>query len=400
MKDKIIDYVTQTPENTNPAVLNTLLKDLKEPSIDSADVVKIVKDEFAGGVGYVAGKEIVVVYPETQLDFQDAGGMELYLHQTTTNDFMLPVEGETYIVKWDGTEYEVICSSFNNDPFLGNKSMLGLTGGEEYPFAIIENSGEIGIATTEQAASHTISVIRKKITYSLINSNYLPVATNDSFGLVKDNKYIFDLTKEQTQATIEEWIMIAKDPTNELYYKLYEDTIQKAYSVSGYPTTHFRIGTSIYAYRTYTPNAAGLYDWKNWEDEWANCYASTLRLSASNYDKQLSVQGLKGWNIRNNSNLPYGYVGIAADSLMAQHYVQANAFIFDPGESTDYFTLAVDKDGNITLVKTRVSNDYELNTVQIPTSENMILKSSTEGSTKQFKITVDDSGTITATEVS
>ena len=49
MKDKIIDYVTQTPENTNPAVLNTLLKDLKEPSIDSADVVKIVKDEFAGG---------------------------------------------------------------------------------------------------------------------------------------------------------------------------------------------------------------------------------------------------------------------------------------------------------------------------------------------------------------
>jgi hypothetical protein len=52
LKDKIIDYVTQTPENTNPAVLNTLLKDLKEPSIDSADVARIVKDEFDGGVGY------------------------------------------------------------------------------------------------------------------------------------------------------------------------------------------------------------------------------------------------------------------------------------------------------------------------------------------------------------
>lgn len=46
MEDKIIDYVTQTPENTNAAVLNTLLKDLKKPSIDSADAVKIVKDEF------------------------------------------------------------------------------------------------------------------------------------------------------------------------------------------------------------------------------------------------------------------------------------------------------------------------------------------------------------------
>ena len=52
MEDKIIDYVTQTPENTNAAVLNTLLKDLKGSTIDSADVVKIVKDEFAGGVGY------------------------------------------------------------------------------------------------------------------------------------------------------------------------------------------------------------------------------------------------------------------------------------------------------------------------------------------------------------
>lgn len=46
MENKIIDYVTQTPENTNPSVLNTLLGDLKGSSIDSADIVKIVKDEF------------------------------------------------------------------------------------------------------------------------------------------------------------------------------------------------------------------------------------------------------------------------------------------------------------------------------------------------------------------
>ena len=107
MEDKIIDYVTQTPENTNAAVLNTLLKDLKGSSIDSADVVKIVKDEFAGGVGYVASKEIVTLYPETQLDFIEKNGS--YAHQTTTSDFMIPVAGETYTIKWDGTEYECAC---------------------------------------------------------------------------------------------------------------------------------------------------------------------------------------------------------------------------------------------------------------------------------------------------
>ncbi len=52
MVDKIINYISETPENTNPAILTTLLGDLNKQSdtkIDSADVVKIVKDEFAGG---------------------------------------------------------------------------------------------------------------------------------------------------------------------------------------------------------------------------------------------------------------------------------------------------------------------------------------------------------------
>lgn len=53
MVDKIINYISETPENTNPAILTTLLGDLNKQSdtkIDSADVVRIVKDEFVAAL--------------------------------------------------------------------------------------------------------------------------------------------------------------------------------------------------------------------------------------------------------------------------------------------------------------------------------------------------------------
>ena len=399
MKDKIIDYVTQTPENTNAAVLNTLLKDLKEPSIDSADVVKIVKDEFAGGVGYVAGKEIVAVYPETQLDFSDSDD-GLYVHQTTTSDFMLPVVGETYTVKWDGTEYECACSAINTYPVLGNLSMLDSAGGEECPFIIIEQVGAILIGTAEQEASHTISILRTETTYSLINSNYLPVATKDSVGLIKDKKYIFDLTKEQTQETIREWLIIANDETNDLYYKLGKNNIRKAYRVKGYPTTHFTIYTDNQHYISFKPNADGLYDWTNEEDKYLELYAPTLTLLEMNgFEKKLDMGAIRGFSL-NTNNLQDSWVGVTVDSLIARKFVEAEGFNFCTAGNMYYYLLSSDDKGNLTLDKYPRNGYAALSSVQIPTSENMVLKSSTEGSTKQFKITVDDSGTITATEVS
>lgn len=286
-------------------------------------------------------RTLTEILPDTLVPFHDNGSGRVV---SIPVDFTFE-EGGKYHVVFDREEYDLVYSA---GLVLSDESSL--------IFKLLVSNGDLEIYS-DLSGSHTIQLYSVDEIVHKLPDKYVGIDSADVARIVKDE------------------------------------------FVSGYPTTHFRIDTSIYAYRTYTPNADGLYDWKNWEDEWTNCYASTLHLSASNYDKQLSVRGLKGWNIRNNSNLPYGYVGIAADSLMAQHYVQANAFIFDPDESTDYFTLAVDKDGNITLVKTRVSNDYKLNTVQIPTSENMILKSSTEGSEKQFKITVDDSGTITATEV-
>ena len=61
--------------------------------------------------------------------------------------------------------------------------------------------------------------------------------------------------------------------------------------------------------------------------------------------------------------------------------------------SADSDTPEITWDGNIGVIK-------KLDKKYIPSELNeVILQSSTSGSTKKFKITVDDSGTISATEV-
>ncbi len=76
------------------------------------------------------------------------------------------------------------------------------------------------------------------------------------------------------------------------------------------------------------------------------------------------------------------------------YFISAPNNIYTTGiASADSDTPEITWDGNIGVIKT-IDPKY------IPSELNeIILPSSTSGSTKQFKITVDDSGTISATEV-
>ena len=64
-------------------------------------------------------------------------------------------------------------------------------------------------------------------------------------------------------------------------------------------------------------------------------------------------------------------------------------------------TVAVDNDGIMEQVSMKFNpiSDMQIATKQYVDNKECILKSTTNGSTKKFKITVDDSGTISATEV-
>ena len=70
------------------------------------------------------------------------------------------VEGQTYAVNWDGTEYECVCVISNSMSLLGNLSIMNMGDdtGEPFLYAYSKNITLGMFATLDTYASHTIGV--------------------------------------------------------------------------------------------------------------------------------------------------------------------------------------------------------------------------------------------------
>ena len=88
--------------------------------------------------------------------YDDKGSLERY---GDLADPLKIVEGQTYTVNWDGTEYECVCSVGSDGgvslPYIGNLFIGGIGEDTGEPF-IYTSSGLL--VTLDTSASHTISV--------------------------------------------------------------------------------------------------------------------------------------------------------------------------------------------------------------------------------------------------
>ena len=240
----------------------------------------------------------VTVMGEQVVEFASAGdGIPSTGSLTTT---FTPVEGQTYIVNWDGTEYECVCSIFNGRYLtLGNLSIIGAGADTGEPFIYLNTPAGSEFETLDTAASHTISVKKTGGVVTPIAEEFLPVASEDNYGAVKKSEIVTS----------------------------YEFDVRAPHDRMVEAITEFRAG---------------------------------------------------GASIMWNTHLV----------VYAKH---------DP--STDEIRVRF-ADVPYRLRTSKNSNGfYNLNTTVSTYDSELILSSSTIDSTKKFKITVDDNGTISATEV-
>lgn len=89
---------------------------------------------------------------EQEVAFSDSGG----IYGAVLTDALNLVAGQTYIVSWDGTEYECVCRD-NGVLYIGNPSISGAGDDSGEPFVYISSMKTF--ATLDTSPSHTISVI-------------------------------------------------------------------------------------------------------------------------------------------------------------------------------------------------------------------------------------------------
>ena len=116
---------------------------------------------------------------EQQVAFTLNEGYGAYMAQLT-NAFEI-VEGQTYTVNWDGTEYECVGVVIESQPALGNLSIMDKGSDTGEPFLYAYNARQhtgmfVAIGT---AVSHTISVKTTEEIVTPMAEEFLPSEVNE-----------------------------------------------------------------------------------------------------------------------------------------------------------------------------------------------------------------------------
>lgn len=297
---------------------------------------------------YIGDPVETVLVEDSTVTFEDDSGM--YIGQLES-PFSATV-GETYKVSWDGTAYECACVDFNGNIAIGNLSIVGVGSDTGEPFLMAVNNGkELVIYTADTSASHTIFISGTVPQVVKIDEKYLP-----------DNL----ATKSEVEVA--------------------QTTAENA-----------KINPNVY------PNPATLYSKAS---EFIGWYET---MPIFHYDQTVGKFFINGEpNPIKINEIPFGrfmclaYLDFNLSGFYGEQYImylEKNSTVV--GDKRFVTGPMISPKGNVFYVK---SNEVDENTAEeiffeLLMPEYMMINSSTTDSTKKFKITVDDSGTISATEV-
>lgn len=172
--EKIIEYVMNSPENTNPSVLNSMLKSNKvQPDWNQND--ESAADYIKNRPFYEEITEVVIL-PETRFMITEAQDTSVLALQ-----FSHPLEiGKEYIVTLDGvTKTYTAATEARYEGriiFITNTSIDEMNDGNGWAIGFEEESSALIFSSSDVSlyGMHTISISDKVTETHKINSKYIP----------------------------------------------------------------------------------------------------------------------------------------------------------------------------------------------------------------------------------
>lgn len=290
-------------------------------------------------------------------------------------------DGEKLTVVWDGVSYDTVVTMIQGKyPVFGNLGLAGMGDVTDYPFLYL-NAGRPTWATADTATSHTIKVAATKTVYNTMDENFLPQPPRQV--------RILDTTRSYSTKEVEEIYQSALDGTA-IYWVNREVITYISYN----PHDDFRYGFSDGRQKIIHP-VDGVWDFTNSETR----YPSSITFD-SFYDDYAEItgdfNGVGGIDRQGYELIRTNMAGFKGNYIQADYSI-----VLKLRDAPYYLYISATTNGEIEIEKrgTGLASGGETTTLFKNGDRSMILKSSTEGSTKKFKITVDDSGAISATEV-
>ena len=259
--------------------------------------------------------------------------------------------GQTYTVKFDNTEYECICVDLNGAPAIGNPEIAGMGSDTGEPFLLGYVSGDFTALVIDETNTHTVSVRGFRTQIVKIPAKFID-KNSSGYTIIHNGSTMTQQEVENYQHEI---------LRHEAVFIIWGELCISDIGYDGgngemYLTTQNGVRFSI------AKNDDGLFNL---------------------FDRKIS-----------NASFPKGR---SNGDNTASIYVSGNKISLVPGAihtgvgSTDTL-FSVDSNGT-------KSKDFNVLGNGEAVAPALILYSSTSGSTKRFRITVDDTGTISATEV-
>lgn len=262
-----------------------------------------------------------------------------------------PIVGQTYTVKFDNTEYECICVDLDGTPAIGNAAIWEFDSDTGEPFLLAYECGYFYIYVIDETSTHTVSVSGFVTPIVKIPAKFID--KNGSGYIVIHN------SSTMTQQEVEDYS--CKISENEVAFIIWGSMCISQIGFGGTTGKDLRLTTQNGEGYLITKNADGLFAFS---------------------DRKFS-----------DASLPNGVrKGDYAPGLdFSEKAISVSPKVFNTGVGSTDTLFQVRPNGT-------KSKSFEVLSNGEAVTQALILYSSTANSTKQFRITVDDTGTISATE--